>query len=90
MVRVSVNYVLFKEDFGGKLGVFVVCSVFRFLRELCWLWEERLLLLHGILQSHQSEAEHAAQEAETPEVLPGPQCARGSDQRTPHLLERLR
>lgn len=47
--RVSIKSVLFEEGVEGKLETFVVASSCRFLWELCWLWEERLLLLHRIL-----------------------------------------
>lgn len=79
------------REVEGEAERFMACSLLpRFLWELCWLWEERLLLLHRILQPHQPEAEHTAQETEASQVLSGPERTGGTDQRTVDLLERLR
>lgn len=62
----------------------------RLLRELYGLWRERISLLHRVLQPHQSEAQHPAQEAEALEV-PSVQKQPGrAGQRSPHLLEGTR
>lgn len=60
---------------------------FRLLRELYGLWWERIPLLHWVLQPHQPEARHAAQETEALKIPSTPQCTRCASQGPTYLLE---
>lgn len=87
---------IFRTEERNILGNTFICYIFymccpsRLLGELYGLWRERLSLFYGVLQPHQPEAQHPAQETEALEVPSVPKQPGRAGQRSAHLLEGTR